>query len=121
MVVVKHLYFKLKKFFLIVIIIFSNTSFGKEFNELFIINEPISSSSEIEKTINKSFNRMIYRLIGKNDGSYGFAVRFNSMKEYGIAQDKLNSEEYFSNHRDFLDGVDWRGFSLMRILETTWE
>ena len=22
-------------------------------------------------------------LIGKNDGSYGFAVRFNSMKEYG--------------------------------------
>ena len=25
----------------------------------------------------------------------------NSMKEYGIAQDKLNSEEYFSNHRDF--------------------
>jgi len=43
------------------------------------------------------------------------------MKEYGIAQDKLNSEEYFSNHRDFLDAVDWRGFSLMRILETTWE
>ena len=61
------------------------------------------------------------RMIGKDDGSYGFAVRFNTMKEYGTAQDKLNSEEFFSNHRDFLDGVDWRGFSLMRILETTWD
>ena len=27
------------------------------------------------------------RLIGKDDGSYGFAVRFNTMKEYGAAQD----------------------------------
>ena len=61
------------------------------------------------------------RLIGKDDGSYGFGVRFNTMKEYGAAQDKLNSEEFFSNHRDFLDEVDWRGFSLMRILETTWD
>ena len=25
------------------------------------------------------------RLIGRNDGSYGFAVRFNSMKEYGLS------------------------------------
>lgn len=61
------------------------------------------------------------RMIGKDVGSYGFAVRFNTMKEYGTAQDKLNSDEFFSNHRDFLDGVDWRGFSLMRILETTWD
>ena len=61
------------------------------------------------------------RLIGKDDGSYGFAVRFNNMKEYGVAQDKLNSEEFFSNHKDFLDAIEWRGFSLMRILETTWD
>ena len=43
------------------------------------------------------------------------------MKEYGAAQDKLNGEEFFSNHRDFLDAIDWRGFTLMRILETTWD
>ncbi len=61
------------------------------------------------------------RLIGKDDGSYGFAARFNTMKEYGAAQDKLNGEEFFSNHRDFLDAIDWRGFTLMRILETTWD
>ena len=98
MVVVKHLYFKLKKFFLIVIIIFSNTSFGKEFNELFIINEPISSSSEIEKTLNKSFNRMIYRLIGKNDPSYIWKIinsgtsRKDLIKSYSIKN--INNQSF---------------------------
>ena len=46
------------------LIIFSNTCFGKEFNELFIVNEPIQDSSNIEKSINNSFNTMIYRLSG---------------------------------------------------------
>jgi len=45
-------------------IIFSNTCFGKEFDELFIIYEPIDSTSKIEKSINNSFNTMIYRLSG---------------------------------------------------------
>ena len=46
------------------IIIFSNTSFGKDFDELFIIYEPIESTSKIEQSINNSFNTMIYRLSG---------------------------------------------------------
>ena len=46
---------------------------------------------------------------------------FDDWEEYGAAQDKLNGEEFFSNHRDFLDAIDWKGFTLMRILETTWE
>ena len=46
------------------LIIFSNTCFGKEFNELFIVNEPIQDNSNIEKSINNSFNTMIYRLSG---------------------------------------------------------
>ena len=45
-------------------IIFSNTSFGKDFDELFIIYEPIESTSKIEQSINNSFNTMIYRLSG---------------------------------------------------------
>ena len=46
------------------LIIFSNTCFGKEFNELFIVNEPIGNNFNIEKSINNSFNTMIYRLSG---------------------------------------------------------
>ena len=46
------------------LIIFSNTCFGKEFDQLFIINEPIENSSNIEKSINNAFNTMIYRLSG---------------------------------------------------------
>ena len=61
------------------------------------------------------------RLNGKDNGSYGFAVRFNNMKEYGMAQDKLNGEDYWSNHKKFLDEVEPRGMSLVRILETNWE
>ena len=48
----------------VVVIIFSNLSFGKEFNELFTIYEPIESSSKIEQSINLSFNNMVYRLSG---------------------------------------------------------
>ena len=51
------------------LIIFSNTCFGKEFDKLFVVNEPIESSSQIEKSINNSFNTMIYRLSGNNSPS----------------------------------------------------
>ena len=43
------------------------------------------------------------------------------MKEYGLAQDKLNGDNFWSDHRDFLDEVEPRGMSLVRILETNWE
>jgi hypothetical protein len=58
---------------------------------------------------------------GKDNGSFGFAVRFNTMKEYGLAQDKLNGDNFWSDHKDFLDEVEPRGMSLVRILETNWE
>ena len=61
------------------------------------------------------------RMNGKDNGSFGFGVRFNTMKEYGLAQDKLNGDNFWSDHKDFLDEVEPRGMSLVRILETNWE
>jgi hypothetical protein len=60
---------KLPKHLLVIFIIFSNFSFGKEFNELFTIYEPIKESSQIEKSINSSFNNMVYRLSGSSSPS----------------------------------------------------
>ena len=51
------------------LIIFSNTCFGKEFDKLFEVYEPIESASQIEKSINNSFNIMIYRLSGSDSPS----------------------------------------------------
>ncbi|MDA7829713.1 DUF2066 domain-containing protein [Gammaproteobacteria bacterium] len=53
----------------VVVIIFSNLSFGKEFNELFTIYEPIENNSKIEQSINLSFNNMVYRLSGDDSPS----------------------------------------------------
>ena len=61
------------------------------------------------------------RMNGKDNGSFGFGVRFNTMKEYGLAQDKLNGDNFWSDHKDFLDEVEPKGMSLVRILETNWE
>ena len=56
---------KLKlKILLFCIIIFSNDSFAKEFEQLFKVYTPINNTSEIEKAINNSFDIMIYRLSG---------------------------------------------------------
>ena len=57
------------KHFIVGLIIFSNFSFGKEFSELFTIYEPIKNSSNIEKSINISFNKMVYRLSGSDSPS----------------------------------------------------
>ena len=57
------------KYSLLCLIIFSNTSFGKDFKELFIIYEPIINATQIEKSINKSFNTMVYRLSGSSSPS----------------------------------------------------
>ena len=57
------------KHFIVGLIIFSNQSFGKEFNELFTIYEPIENSSSIESSINSSFNNLIYRVSGSNSPS----------------------------------------------------
>ena len=78
------------------LIIFSNTCFGKEFNELFVIYEPIESVSQIEKSINNSFNSMIYR----EENLY----EDRSIKDY-ISEDALRmlleSERIKSIIRDF--------------------
>ena len=58
---IKHIIFCL--------IIFSNTCFGKEFDKLFVVYDPIDNASEIDKSINNSFNTMIYRLSGTNSPS----------------------------------------------------
>ena len=57
------------KHFIVGLIIFSNLSFGKEFNELFTIYEPIENSSSIESSINSSFNNLIFRVSGSNSPS----------------------------------------------------
>ena len=57
------------KTLLLSIIIFSNTLFAKEFDQLFKVYTPIINSSEIEKSINNSFNIMIYRLSGSQSPS----------------------------------------------------
>ena len=57
------------KHFIVVLIIFSNFTFGKEFSELFTIYEPIENSSNIDKSINTSFNKMVYRLSGSDSPS----------------------------------------------------
>ena len=56
-------------YLLILIIIFSNPSFGKEFKGLFEINHKIESGMSVEKSLNKSFDKMIYRLSGSSNPS----------------------------------------------------
>jgi hypothetical protein len=57
------------KHLLVILIIFSNHSFGKEFEELFTINVPIENSSKIESSINQSFNSLVFRISGSKSPS----------------------------------------------------
>jgi hypothetical protein len=66
---VKEMHNNLIKHLIVVLIIFSNQSFGKEFNELFTINVPLESSSKIESSINSSFNNLVFRISGSNSPS----------------------------------------------------
>lgn len=88
---------KSAKHILFCLIIFSNTSFGKEFDELFIIYEPIESASMIEQSINNSFNSMIYRLSGNSSPSNIWKIinagnaRKDFIKSYSIKNLKEES------------------------------
>ncbi len=81
---------KFLKHTLLSLIIFSNTCFGKEFDKLFVVLEPIDSVSQIEKSINNSFNTMIYRLSGSDSPSNIWKIinagntRKNFIKSYSI-------------------------------------
>ena len=89
---------RLIKQFIFCLIIFSNTCFGKEFDKLFVVFEPIINSSQIEKSINNSFNTMIYRLSGSDSPSNIWKIinagnaRKNFIKSYSIK--KINNKSY---------------------------
>ena len=89
---------KFIKHIIFCLIIFSNTCFGKEFNELFVIYEPIESVSQIEKSINNSFNSMIYRLSGSSSPSNIWKIinagnsRKDFIKSYSIKN--IDDESY---------------------------
>ena len=83
---------------LLSLIIFSNTCFGKEFDKLFVVLEPIESVSQIEKSINNSFNTMIYRLSGSDSPSNIWKIinagnaRKNFIKSYSLKN--INNKSY---------------------------
>jgi hypothetical protein len=92
------------KYTLLSFIIFSNTCFGKEFDKLFIVLEPIESLSQIEKSINNSFNTMIYRLSGSDSPSNIWRIinagntRKSFIKSYSIKN--LDNESYLEVNFD---------------------
>ena len=85
------------KTFLLSIIIFSNVFFAKEFDQLFKVYTPINSTSEIEKSINNSFNIMIYRLSGSESPSNIWKIinagntRKDFIKSYSLRNIEGNS------------------------------
>ena len=89
---------------LLSLIIFSNTCFGKEFDKLFVVFEPIESLSQIEKSINNSFNTMIYRLSGSDSPSNIWRIinagntRKSFIKSYSIKN--LDNESYLEVNFD---------------------
>ena len=96
------------KYTLISLIIFSNISFGKEFDKLFTVFEPIDNTLQIEKSINNSFNTMIYRLSGSDSPSNVWRIinagntRKNFIESYSIKN--INNESYLevSFNKDLL-------------------
>ena len=89
---------------LISLIIFSNACFGKEFDKLFVVFEPIESLSQIEKSINYSFNTMIYRLSGSDSPSNIWRIinagnaRKDFIKSYSIKN--INNKSYLEVNFD---------------------
>ena len=95
---------KLFKHIIFCLIIFSNTCFGKEFDELFTIYEPLQSGSSIEKSINNSFNTMIYRLSGDEKPSNIWKIinAGNSRKDFiqSYSIKSLNNKSYLQVYFD---------------------
>jgi hypothetical protein len=85
------------KHFLVILIIFSNHSFGKEFEELFTIYVPIENSSNIESSINKSFNNLVFRISGSKSPSNIWKIinsgssRTDFIKSYSIKNINMSS------------------------------
>ena len=92
------------KHFLVILIIFSNHSFGKEFEELFTIYMPIENSSEIEPTINKSFNNLIFRISGSASPSNVWKI--------------INSG---SSRKDFIQSYSIKNINMGSYLEVNFD
>ena len=79
------------------LIIFSNTCFGKEFDKLFTIYTSIEDRSQIENSINKSFNTIIYRLSGKDSPTNIWKIlnagnsRRDFIKSYSVVNNNENN------------------------------
>ena len=88
----------LLNFILLTVIIFSNYSFGKEFQKLFEITSPTNSVSNIDIVISKSFNDLIYRLTGSNDFRIikKIAPDMKTKKDFLVSYEpiKINNEPY---------------------------
>jgi len=88
------------KHFIVTLIIFSNHCFGKEFEELFIINVPIENTSKIESSINESFNNLVFRISGSRSPSNIWKI--------------INSG---SSRKDFITSYSIKNFSEKSYLE----
>lgn len=84
----------------VLLIIFSNYSFGKEFNELFTIYTPFENSNNINTSINKSFNNMVYRVSGSKSPSNIWKI--------------INSG---SKRKDFINSYSIKNFNKKSYLE----
>ena len=99
------------KTLLLSIIIFSNVLFAKEFDQLFKVYIPINNSSEIEKSINNSFNIMIYRLSGSESPSNIWKIinagntRKDFIKSYSLRNIDGKSFLEVSFNKDYLINV----------------
>ena len=82
-------------FILTFVIIFSNYSYGKEFQKLFEITTPMSEVSNVDAAINKSFNDLIYRLTGTNDLSTikQIAPSVKLKKDFLVSYEPINFNE----------------------------
>jgi len=80
---------------IIIVIIFSNSSFGKEFNKLFEITTPVDEISNIDNVINKSFNDLILRLTGTNNSKIikSIAPSLKAKKDFLISYESINIDE----------------------------
>ena len=92
------------KHFLVILIIFSNHSFGKEFEELFTIYVPIENSSKIESSISKSFNNLVFRISGSKSPSNIWKI--------------INSG---SSRKDFIQSYSIKNIDMSSYLEVNFD
>ena len=53
-----------------------------------------------------------------SQSTWGFGIRFQSMKDYGKAQDKLDKDGVWGNHKNFFDGITSVSYTHLRAHET---